>query len=382
MIRSACILLLAAGAVAGPITADELSLIPGLGPRERRALEARLGQLLEQGKPIADELIAAGVSPVFVRRMQAVSGGPLLLERFSHGLVFAAPFLTDKQRALLDKLVPGTDAAQLALWTHRERFLKELPGDPERQRLHDSTDRQMRDIEKRFWRVVAYVLTVEQRSAIHPLYPQAYIWPPDFVLHVYQLPGLTASQANRITALVQEYVSETAADIAESQRLQKQLQGPKLGAEERARLQQQAQDAGDRVAYLRKDIVERSASIYTAEQVLHMQALVPMVTVADRSRHPGELVQQSNLSPEQLERCHALGARLHEKFAANKKRLAQRLQSIKGEVGDEGPQATMMQGMENNKNGDNARAMEELAHEMILDVFTPDQTLAWVVSPR
>ena len=52
------------------------------------------------------------------------------------------------------------------------------------------------------------------------------------------------------------------------------------------------------------------------------------------------------------------------------------------EQGEDSPQMVMMQGMQNNMHGDNVRAMEKLAGEMLLEIFTPEQVVTWVVSPH
>jgi hypothetical protein len=375
-------LLLSAFVDAAPITADKLGLIPGLWRWERRALVAEVTPLLQKGEDIRPALLAAKVNPAVVKRLAEVDSGPLLVERYAHGLVFLAKGLTPQQKALFERVVPATETAQRALWKHREKLAAAATDPTIRKQVTQSHDVQIRQIEKRFWRVVAYVLGVEQRASIKRLYPHTYSSPPDIVTHVYQLPKLSAGQAGRVRALVTEYTSETAADSAANVLVHARLADPKLPAAERTRLQAEAEKIGDRVARVLKAIIEESNSIFTREQIVLIDALVPMLTTRDRAIHPGDLLKGIVLRPEQATRAHELGRELAQTYRETQKRLQSKLGQMEAAgLGSDSPQSMMMQGMRANTHAEHVAAMDAVAREILLDVLSPAQVADWVVAP-
>ena len=379
--RKAVLLLLAtAAAAAPPITPDKLGLIPGLWPWDRRALHKKVEPLLKQGKDIRPVLLEAKIHPGVVERMAEVKSGPMLKERYAHPLVFRVKDITVKQRDLFERLVPATEAAQRSLWVHRDKMAKGVTDRAFRERVISSHNSQINAIEIRFWRIVGYAFTIDQKASIKRLYPETYNNPPNILGHVYQLPELTASQASKIRALATEFGSESAADTAEGGRLARELANPKLPAKDRARLTKEQQDLGDKLARRLKRIIELSLPIYTPEQIKHIDALVPMVSPADRGRHPGELFKGIQLTPGQQQEGHKLGAWLRERYQANQKELQARLGKMPNEIGEDSPQKTMMAGMHANAHAKNLAAMETVGRQAVLDVLTPQQVAAWVVS--
>ena len=380
MRKAALLLLVTAAAAAPPITPDKLGLIPGLWPWDRRALHKKVEPLLKQGKDIRAILLEAKVHPGVVERMAEVKSGPMLKERYAHALVFRVKDITVKQRKLFERLVPATEAAQRALWVHGKKMLKGITDDALHKRVESSHKQQINAIEIRFWRIVGYAFTIDQKASIKRLYPETYNNPPNIVGHIYQLPKLTASQASRITALVTEFGSESAADTAESARLVRELADKTLEVEERTRLTKEQLELGDKLARRLKRIIELSIPIYTPEQQKHIDALVPMVSPADRGRHPGELFKGIQLTPEQQQEGHKLGARLQQRVQAHQKELQERLGTMPGEIGEDAPQSKMMAGMHANAHAKNLAAMEEAGRQAVLDVLTPQQVANWVVS--
>jgi len=380
MRNAALLLFVTVAAGAPPITPPKLGLIPGLWPWERRALEKRVEPLLKQGKDIRPVLLAAHVHPGVVRRMAEVTSGPLLRERYAHALVFSAKDLSDRQRRLFERVVPATEAAQRALWVHGEKMRKSIAEETLRKRVEASLKQQINAIEIRFWRIVNYALRIDQKASLKKLYPEGYNNPPNILGHVYQLPGLTASQASKITALVREFESENAADAAEGARLARKLAGAKLTDEGRGHLQRAQVELGDRAAHRLKRIIEMSLPIYTPDQIEHVNALVPMVSPSDRGRHPGELFQGVQITPEQQRQGHELGQWLHERYQANQKELRARLGTMPGEIGEDSPQQLMMAGMQANAHAKNLAAMEAAGRRAVLEILTPGQVSNWVVS--
>ena len=383
--RALALLLLASSAAASPLTPEKLGLIPELFPDQRRDLMREAVPLLRQNKDVTDLLVAAGVERDFIRRLEEVAPGPLLVERFSHRLVFEAPDLTEAQRALFGHLLPSVDAAQVALWAHRDRLLGQmnLPADdPMRQQIANGTNAQIRDIEKRFWRVVQYALTVDQRAALHKLYPQPYARPPDLQGHIYQLPGLTPSQATRVRALMEELQSESAADNAEISRLGVLLRNRDLKPEERAELQAQHDAAVDRASDTARRIVEEGRKIFTDDQVRHLDACVPMLAPYEVRQHPGPFLMEMAPTPEQAARLKELGDGIGKRTQEIQKETREKVKGLQGEVGAESPQAMTMQMMQQGAQAELVLAYDEAARTAVLEVLEPKQILGWIVTPR
>ncbi|MHC4549358.1 MAG: hypothetical protein ACYTEZ_11340 [Planctomycetota bacterium] len=377
--RLLCLSLLTAAAAAAPLTPEKLQLIPGLYPKERRELARKLQPLMGREEGVTEALRLAGVDENVAQRLQELYPGPLLVERYAHGLVLEAPYLTERQRALFEHLHPSVLAAQWALWGQRRRLETDegLKQDEVlRRRLAGDFDRQIREMEKRYWRIVGYALTVAQRAALHELMPQPYRRPPNVQGHVFMLPGLTPSQASRIRALITEYESETAADTAELQRLRADRE---LAAAER---QRRSEAATDRVAEVLRGIVERSREIITPAQMEHLDALPPLLSPGERRQNPGDFLQRMGLMPEQQQRLQALVAGVQKKVQAAHERARGKLAGMEGELGAEAPQAMTMQMMRQDVDTTRILALEEAARTAVLEILDPKQILGWIITPR
>jgi len=379
-VRAWALLLLCGAAAAAPFDRRKLDLVPGVWPWDKRALAAKIHPLREDETRVYALLLEEGIDPVVVQQLEATGPGPLLLERYAHGIARRAPDLTPAQASLLARVVPAVDAAQLALVGARDRLAQGLD-EPAAKRLRAGCDRQVHEIEKRFWRVVLYALTTRQRAAIKPWLPPPYQMPPNVLGHVYQLPGLTGSQATRVRALTEEFQSENAADAAEAQRIRRRMQG--ADAAERARLEKRLEVIGDRGARLFKRVLETGMSIYTPEQLEAANALVPLLAPEERAQHPGTMIGQMALEPEQHVRLSALGARIEKRVREAQARLQERLkESGQGELGTDSPQMTTMQMMHGNAAAERLQAQEEAAREAVLEILEPEQVASWVVTPR
>ncbi|MHC4974497.1 MAG: hypothetical protein ACYTG3_19455 [Planctomycetota bacterium] len=376
--RLSCLFLLASVTAAAPLTPEKLQLIPGLFPKERRELARKLAPLMGKEDGVREALVLAGIDEKVSERLDSLYPGPLLVERYSHGLVLELEDLTDQQQELLNHLHPSVLAAQWSLWWQR-RKLEQDAGLKEneilRRRLLDASSRSIREIEKRYWRVVGYALTVEQRAALHKWLPQPYQRPPNLQAHVFQVPGLTPSQASRIQALITEYGSETAADTAEIQRLQADREMDAAGK------QKAIEAATDRVADVLKAVVERSREILTAEQLRHIDALPPLLTPGERNQ-TANYIKQMGLRPEQMRRLEKLAAEVMAKVQAAQQRAREKLGGMQGELGSDSPQAMTMQMMQQNVNSTRMLAMERAAHTAVLEILEKRQVLGWVLTPR
>jgi len=376
--RLLCLLSLAGVVAAAPLTPEKLQLIPGLYPRERRELVRKLAPLMGKEEGVREALVLAGIDEKVSERLASLYPGPLLVERYSHGLVLELPDLTERQRVLFTHLHPSVLAAQWSLSWQRRKLEQDAALKKDeilRRRLLDASSRSIREIEKRYWRVVGYALTVEQRAALHTWLPQAYQRPPNLQAHVFQVPGLTPSQASRIQALITEYASETAADTAEIQRLQANREM------DAAQKQRAIEAATDRVADVLRAVVERSHKILTPDQLRHIDALPPLLTPGERNQ-TANYVKQMGLRPEQMKRLEKLAAEVMAKVKAEQARAREKLGGMQGELGGDSPQAMTMQMMQQNVNATRMLAMEEAAQVAVLEILDKRQVLGWVITPR
>ncbi|MHC4956839.1 MAG: Spy/CpxP family protein refolding chaperone [Planctomycetota bacterium] len=332
-----------------PIPPKKLALLPRTWPDERLALQQRL----EQGEPLKKLIDERGVAPRVLNLIEKTAPGPLMNERYARRLVYLVPGLTHSQRALFDTLVPGADGAQLALL---------------------AVDRKegVRHVERRFWLAAYYALTAEQRRALRKLYPESHYGLNNILGHIYRLPKLTATQANRIRALATEHGSESVADVAEAQRLQARIEKGEQQLVQELRVIQLRQAKRTRAAYA------RGRAVLTAEQNAALDALVPFVDPGALSRHPGEIVKTMNPTPAQQPRLQALGKGLERVAQEVRERIRKKQREMDGEVGAESPQAAMMQMMHMGGQAQLAQAFHAAAHEALLTILTPEQVLRWI----
>ncbi|MHC4134917.1 MAG: hypothetical protein ACYS0K_08030 [Planctomycetota bacterium] len=376
--RLLCLLSLAGVVAAAPLTPEKLQLIPGLFPKERRELARKLQPLMGKEEGVKEALVFAGVDEKVCERLESLHPGPLLVERYSHGLVLELPDLTERQSELFRHLHPSVLAAQWSLFWQRRKLEQDAGLKKDeilRRRILDGSNRSIREIEKRYWRVVGYALTVEQRAALHKWLPQAYQRPPNLQAHVFQVPGLTPSQASRIQALITEYGSETAADAAEVRRLQADREM------DAAKKQRAIEAATDRVADVLRAIVERSRKILTPEQIKHIDALPPLLTPGERNQ-TADYIKQMGLRREQMKRLEKLAAEVMAKVKVEQERARRKLGGMQGELGSDSPQAMTMQMMQQNVNATRMLAMEEAARTAVLEILDKRQVLGWILTPR
>jgi len=353
--------LLVAAAAAAPLTPEHVALIPNLFPKERRELAKRL---VGRTEGVREALVEAGVDPRVAERIDRLPPGPLLVERYAAELPLTAPDLTEAQRELLEHLHPAVLAAEWALVVQRERLAPAIRDEPTRRQIVESFNLQLREIEKRYWKVVGTVLTEDQRVAIHPLLPQPYQRPPDLPGHVFQAPGMTVAQAGKIRALITEYESESAADAAEARRAK---EGPKYDA------------AVDRLSDLLKRILGQASEILTPEQLRYVDSLPPLIGPNERG---GEFVLEMGLTPEQQERAKPLVEKTKRKVDEARRAAEEKIRAMQGEVSGESPQAMTMQMMQQEAAGDAARIVEEAARKGLLEIVDKKQVLGWILTPR
>ena len=117
----------------------------------------------------------------------------------------------------------------------------------------------------------------------------------------------------------------------------------------------------------------------TPEQNAALEALVPFVDPGTLARHPGDIVGKMNPTPAQVPRLHALGRRIEEEAQAVQRRIREKQREL-GDIGEESPQAAMMQMTHMGAQARLMRAFHVAAHEAILQILAPEQVLSWVAT--
>ncbi len=373
--RLACHPVLLLILVGAPVTREQIELVPVGWPRERRELIERLVPHLGDDSKTREEMHAAGLDDAVAEAILRTAPGPLLAERCAHRLLLATTGLGGSQAALLLEVVRAADAAQRALDLRRRGVTADLQLPEEDLRVRaarEALDRQIREIEIRLWRIAGYALDRAQRIELRKRLPLTHQQVPDLLGHVYLLPDLTPEQATRVVALATEFGSESAADQAEMQRLQAAT----------PRDEQAIRDLGDRLADRLRATLEEGRRIFTPEQALELDALAPLLSPQDRKHHPGEIVAKLDLSFEQRAKLGGLGGRIEGLVEAAKLRAQQRTKGLDGEIGPEAPQNRMMEMAGAYVEAATVAAIETTAREAVLEVLTPAQVAAWVVSPE
>lgn len=360
MVRALSGLLICAQLASGaPLTRDKLALLPWMWPHERRALTGKLETELAANRSVEPLLRAEGIDARAIDLLKRLPDGPRFHERYIHRLTLAVKELSGRQRELLKTLVHTLDGAQLTLQASRAAV------DAKTKSL---IDYRINMLERRFWRLVMFTLTLDQRYELKSLLPQANQQPPNALGHLYLLEGLTPRQSTRLTALHKEYESEIAADVAAQRRLR--TQGKTAEADAIAR---QLEDRGT-------EFYKEVEPIFTKRQWKQLRALMPFVPPQDRKEHPRAMVTLMKPRADQLPRLQELGKKIETVRAREFAEAERKRKAMDAEIGQESPQATMMNMMAAGAEATTAAVMAAAAHEAVVQILDPDQVSLWLLS--
>jgi hypothetical protein len=312
--------------------------------------------------------------------------GPARYERYNHGVVLEAPDLTDQQREVLWHLVAATDAAQLALVANREqlkRGVDKKEHDLVLRQIESRTNRQFYETEKRFWRVAYYALTPDQMRAVRQLLAPRSQGIPQLREQMLTLPGLTPSQASRVTAAFTERDSERSADTAVVHRVRELLRDKSLDKPARDALAKERGDAYRRLGAIDNAFRDRLREILTQEQRDALNAAPPMLSLGERNRPPNELLRGLQTTGEQRQRVAAL-----DREAGKFRQEVQQAQREAGgammgaDLGPESPQQMTMAVMYRGAQEKMQAKFREIGSEIVLEILTPSQLAAYVVGSQ
>jgi hypothetical protein len=352
-----------------------------------KKLLEELERLKGQVEPLLLEvervLAADGIGPDVLARLADAPRGPHREERFAHRIVLGLESLTPEQRTVFARVVPAVEGAYFAMKAQEARLARpEGEGSADKaivDRLHEALEAQRRAMERRFWRLVDYALTSEQRREVRRHLPTKLHRFENGIQHLFLLPGMTPSQGARLKALLIEIDSEAAPEGAEAKRLEAELADPSLPSDARAGKRAQLEAVQRRVLDLQLAAYRRGKEILTPEQFAEYEAIPPYVTAEDRNDALKGVVKGMLLSPAQLAMAKDLALR----NAAKKREIEQGyrdVQRMKGETGPDSPQQTTMEMMGAAVASRAQAALREAGNELFLRILRPEQVEAWVLT--
>ena len=346
---------------------------------ERKRLRLQVSGLMAR---LTAELVEDGMQPVLIPVMNAAPAGAGRLDRYSRSLVLLVPDLSPTQWRVFDRVVTQTDGAWHALTAQKERTLlalKQTELDKAEVRAVGSTfDRQLRLIDRRFWQLVDFTLTRDQRVQLWNNLPQRIRRKSQPVEHLYALPGLSSSQGTRLRSLMTEIEHESSPDNAAVKRINIGLKKKGMKGPERKALSKERGDAYKRLTELRRFAVSETRTILDEEQWLEYLSIPPRVSINDRRANNKRVFEGFKPGPDQQAVMQKIANDVRREKRAGQKRVAE----LRRKGGDYGPDSPQMMGMQMQMAGvqaEGARMQRDLIGRIFLEVMTPDQVTHWVM---
>lgn len=327
--------------------------------RVREDLRSPLLRLLELVRPF-------GVDEEVLRVLDDTPDGPRRIERQALRVVLHVPRLTESQRALLVPLAHRTEGALVALEHLRGRIDEGV------------LDADQLALQKRFWRVVDAALDRGQRVALRRRLPKEMAKIPDLFAVLYTLPGLAPSQATRLKALLVELEQSAAPDQAIVARFAARVAEEGVSGVERGRLEREKQAAEMRNVARFARAWKAGQEILTPNQRAELASVPPLLSVQER---PGDLkawLAAFDLDAAQRGRLRAVWAR----HGSAKGRMLQELARAALMAEGFGPDSPQQETVEILRAQAYAEALVEArraAHEIVDEVLTVEELLAWVL---
>jgi hypothetical protein len=356
---------------------DQLSDAGTVALRQERArLTASTEALVPE---IEARLAKADLPRGALARVRRAARGPLRADRYARSLVLQVTAPTAAQQRLFERLNPVVDGAVLAL-DAEVRALREAKGpDAEARRaVADELNQKRLAIERRFWRAVGGLFTVEQRASVGRWLPTELTKKDDAIAHLYLLPGLTPSQGVRIKALLLEFEAEASADSAEAKRATDLLADKALAGEARRTAEQALGAAHLRLVDLQLRAYEQGKALLTPEQWTELVAVPPHVRAADRQEPIEKVLEGMPLDAGQRGALMALGIR----YLGAKREIESGYRDIQRRLGESGPDAPEREMAEMMGAGLGGRVVSVLGEafgEVFGKILTPAQVEAWVL---
>ncbi|MEE8105727.1 MAG: hypothetical protein V3T86_09360 [Planctomycetota bacterium] len=350
----------------------------------RKQIQVARNKRTQIFKNAEEALIAAGLAADDLARLKRMPRGDLREERWAHRLVLEASNLSQRQREILIAVVASTDAVQRVLLS-QERGTRSVLRDADvtlRKQIQGNLNRGRNEVENRFWRVVYYTLTPDQMREVREHFSTRYAYYNNVQGHIYQLPGLTASQGARVRALFTEQQAESTADRAARERIRRQMKDKSLDKKTRQELQKEQQACQGRLYKINAALIDRLKNTLTEEQLAALRARPARLGPQDLNRHPQDMIKDMNLRPGQRTGLEALGRELQKRSRAIRTEMNKKVQAMGADYGPESPQAMTMQMMRNNAQGEVIEEQRELAHRAVMEILDTTQITEWVATPK
>lgn len=322
------------------------------------------------------------LTDALLAHMKTAPAGPQRTTRYAHGLVLFVLDADAPARPMFEAVVPTVEGAILALEAQKEPLRRTLKqggmADEEIAPVIEALERRIRGIDKRFWRLVDYVVPEADKAALHRVLPTAYQKQDDILAHLFALPGLTASQAVRLRGVLVAFEAETAPDTALTRRLQAQLRAKDLDASERMRIQEEMQSAGNRVTERHRAATTAAQEILTEAQWTMLEAIPPRVSLGDRRQtSPQVLEGLAGVDPTKL-------AAMRKELAGARREIQEKkiAAAAKGkDYGPDSPQMTSMQMAMANVEAEANVLQRRFNGRLFTELLTRDQVVVWVINP-
>lgn len=310
--------------------------------------------------------------------------GPYRTARYALGLVHFVEGIPAKPRALLEGLLPRVEGALVALDGQRKRLVfaaKQTGLEAEQQKALLATfDQQVERIEKRWWRLVDYVVPEAQRAALSRVLPRTYQKRESVIQHVYGLPSLSASQGVRVRAMLEEVQAEASPDSSAVKRLQGEARNPQTDGGRKPAIQGEIEAAQYRLLALQRWAVDESKRILTEAQWEALEAIPPRVSYQDRQATSVDLLKGVTLSAEQRDRL----ASMRKTLAPHRREYQERRLKAAARGAMLGPDSPKMPGMQMemaNIQADGNALQRAFNGRVLLELLSPEQVATWVLAP-
>jgi len=358
-----------------------------------RAIATQIEAAERELAPLIGKAVAAsrrkpgtnrGIDDRLLAHLAEAPTGAQRVARYAMGLTTWVEGMPAAPAKLLTDILPRAQGALLALSAQKARVLTAATkigvAKAQRAALSASFDAQMRRIEHRWWQLVDYVVPQAQRAAIHRALPRAYQQPETIIRHVYNLPGLRASQGVRVRALLEEVQAQAAPDNAAAKRLQREAQAPTTSDTRKVVLGRELGEAQGRLLKLQRWAVEESRRILTPAQWVALEAIPPRVSFPDRQATSPQILAGLSLTAQQKTRLAAM----RDGLVSARQRYKERRLKAAAKAASYGPDSPMMAGMQMemaNIQADGNLVQRQFNGRILLELLTPEQVATWVLAP-
>ena len=352
-----------------------------------KKLRVQLKKIRKEAAPVLSKVVDICSQYEFDKTCLAllkdVPRGPKRVMRYAHRTVLSVEDLSPAQRSLLTRVVTQVEGAVLALQAQKKRqqlaFKQAKTEEKLSREILRTFDRQSYDMDKRFWRLVDYVLTDEQRSVVYGRLPGAYRQRSQIVEHLYRTPNLTPKQSSKLTALLTEMEAEASPDRAAQKRLGSKLRTKTLSKTDRQALKQEQRETNRRLTELVRFGYVETKKIFTDAQWTYYRSIPPKINVGERGQRLDRVLTGYSPSPKIAKQLRGL----KKSVQARRKAAYQRVNEIRkmsADYGPDSPQMMSMMTMMAGATGTADAASREAIGRAFLEVLPPEDTTRWVLS--